>query len=292
MRGIFPVLVSPYTDKDQLDHDGLSSQVEFCLRCGAHGFVYPVLGGEFQYLSESERREGIRTVIRTAGRRAPVVAGVAGATSALARRFAGDAAEDGADALIALPPYIAPATEEEILSYYRAIGEAGLPVFIQNAPMLGISADLVAKLIDEIDIIQYVKEERPPSAHNLSRVIDLLKDKQVGIFGGAFGRWMLSELDRGACGFMPASDTVDVHVAIWDAWQSGNKEQARNIFDAVLPLINLYMLLGFNSVKHVLVQRGIIDNANALAPGAPALDKYDIKELGIVLERLTPYLKS
>ena len=130
---------------------------------------------------------------------------------------------------------------------------------------------------DEIDIIQYVKEERPPSAHNLSRVIDLLKDKQVGIFGGAFGRWMLSELDRGACGFMPASDTVDVHVAIWDAWQSGNKEEARDIFDAVLPLINLYMLLGFNSVKHVLVQRGIIDNANALAPGAPALDKYDIK---------------
>jgi len=292
LNGIYPVLISPVTEDNQIDAAGLESQVDFCVRCGAHGLVYPVLGSEFQYLSESQRREGIRTVIKSNANRVTMVAGVAGATSNLAQKFAAEAAEDGANALIALPPYIAPATESEIFDYYRAISEAGLPVFLQNAPMPGISAELIAKLIEEIDLIQYVKEERPPSAHNLSRVIHLLKDTRVGIFGGAFGRWMLSELDRGACGFMPASDTADVYVAIWNAWQANNKEQARDIFDAILPLINLYMLLGFNSVKHVLVQRGIIDSAKALAPGAPELDKYDIREIDIVLKRLQPYMSN
>ena len=290
MRGIYPVLTSPYTEDDRLDHDGLASQVEFCLKCGAHRLVYPVLGGEFQYLSESERRDGVRTVVNSTGGRVPVVAGVAAPTTSVAAAFARDAAEAGADAVIALPPFVAPASRDEIFAYYRAIAGAGLPVFIQNVAN-GIDAEFVAHLIDEIDLIQYVKEERPPSAHNLSVVVEALQDKPVGIFGGTFSRWMLSELERGASGFMPASDTVDVYVAIWDAWHAGDKEKARDIFDALLPIINLYTLIGFAAFKHVLVQRGVIAGARTRIPGAVALDDHDIRELALVLDRLRPHLR-
>lgn len=290
MRGIYPVLTSPYTEDNELDHKGLMSQVDFCLRCGAHGLVYPVLGGEFQYLSESERNAGVRTVIEAAEGRVPVVAGVAASTTSIAAAFAHDAAKAGADAVIALPPYVAPASRAEIFDYFQAIAGAGLPVFIQNGEN-GIDAEFAAHLIDKIALIQYVKEERPPSAHNLSVVVETLKGKQVGIFGGTFGRWMLSEFERGASGFMPASETVDIYVAIWDAWQAGDKEKARDIFDALLPLINLYTLIGFAAFKHILVQRGVIASARTRIPGTVALDDHDIRELAIVLERLGPHLK-
>ncbi len=289
MRGIYPVLATPYTEDDQLDHDGLTSQVDFCLKCGAHGLVYPVLGGEFEYLSEAERHDGVRTVIAAAAGHVPVVVGVAAPTTSVAAAYAYDAAEAGADAVIALPPYVASASLDEIFDYYQAIAGAGLPIFLQNAEN-GVDAKFAAHLIDEIELIQYVKEERPPSAHNLSIVVDALQGKEVGIFGGAFGRWMLSELERGATGFMPAAETVEVFVAIWDAWHAGDKEKARDIFDALLPLINLYLLIGFGAFKHVLVTRGVIAHARTRIPGTLALDDYDIRELATVLDRLRPHL--
>ena len=290
MRGIYPVLGSPFDEQGQLEHAGLRSQVDFCLKCGAHGLVYPVLGAEFQFLSEEERQGGLRTVIGTADGRVPVVAGVAAPAVPLAASYARDAATAGAQAVIALPPYVSPATPAELFDYYRAIASAGLPVFIQNAQN-GMAASFVAELIDEIELIQYVKEEQPPSAHNLSIVLETLKDKPVGVFGGAFGRWMLSEMERGACGFMPASDTVDVFVAIWDAWQAGDKKRARDIFDALVPLINLYTMLGFAAFKYILVKRGVIAHARTRTPGAVALDAADVRELDLLWERLAPHLK-
>lgn len=289
MRGIYPVLGSPFDEQGRLEHAGLRSQVEFCLKCGAHGLVYPVLGGEFQFLSEEERHSGLRTVIAAAGGRVPVVAGVAAPATPLAAAYARDAAEAGATAVIALPPYVTPATPAELFAYYRAIAAAGLPVMIQNSQN-GMPASFVARLIDEIELIQYVKEEQPPSAHNLSIVMETLKGRSVGVFGGAFGRWMLSEMERGACGFMPASDTVDVFVTIWDAWQAGHKEAARDGFDALVPIINLYTMLGFAAFKYVLVKRGVIEHARTRTPGAVQLDAEDVRELDLIWERLSPRL--
>src|SRR4029453_15550324 len=98
--------------------------------------------------------------------------------------------------------------------------------------------------IREGDQIRYIKEEASPSAHNLSAVVRATGDQCDGIFGGAFGRWMLSEMRRGARGFMPAAEVVDVYVQVWDAYERGDEATARQIFNHILPLINLLMLIG------------------------------------------------
>ena len=48
MKGIFAVLQTPLTESGDLDVGSLEREVGFCIECGAHGLVYPVLGGEFQ----------------------------------------------------------------------------------------------------------------------------------------------------------------------------------------------------------------------------------------------------
>jgi len=291
MRGIFPVLQTPLDPEGELDIPSLKHEVAFNIQAGAHGLVYPVLGGEFQFLSDRQRQRMVEVVVGEAAGQIPVVVGVAGPTAAVAVEHAQHAARVGADAVIALPPYISPGTQEEIFSYYRAIAHAAQrPVFIQHSQP-GIDPAFMVRLLREVEYVQYIKEEMTPSAHNISAVVKAVGDECQGVFGGALGRWMISEMRRGAVGFMPAAEVTDVYVQIWDAFQAGDERTARNVFNQLLPLINLVMLLGLQVCKEVLVRRGILRSAQMLTPGSLPLDEEDYRELDAILEDLRPYFR-
>ena len=98
---------------------------------------------------------------------------------------------------------------------------------------------------------------------------------------------MLSELHRGAAGFMPATEAVDVHVQVWDAYQAGDEALARDIFDDLLPLMNLILILGLPACKEVLVRRGVFESAAMPTPGSLVLDSEDQRELEMTLDRLS-----
>ena len=287
MQGIFPVLQTPLTSSGDLDTDSLKRQVSFCIQAGAHGLVFPVLGSEFQYLSDRERQRLVPVVVAEAAGRIPVVAGVAGPSMAIAVEHARHAAEAGADAVIALPPYLASPSQEESLAYYQAIsGAANRPIFIQHSGLAPMSPAFLVRLLKEVEHVHYIKEERNPSAHNISQVVQTVGDACRGVFGGAHGKWMLSEMKRGAVGFMPAAQTTDVYVQIWDAFQAGDEAKARQIFNRHLPLINFITLLGLRVCKEVLVRRGVIQTTGMRAPGAMDLDAEDHTELDAILEDL------
>jgi dihydrodipicolinate synthase/N-acetylneuraminate lyase len=291
LRGIFPVLQTPIDAQGQLDTVSLQSEVAFCIAAGAHGVVYPVLGSEFQFLSDRERQQMAGLVIQAAAGLVPVVVGVAGASAAIAVEHAAQAAQSGASALIALPPYISAGSPEEVLGYYQAISQAApLPIFVQNSAP-GLSPAMLLRLLREVENVRYIKEEMTPSAHHISAVVAEVGQDCWGVFGGAFGRWMLSELRRGASGFMPAAEVTDVYVQIWDTFQAGDEAAARHIFNRLLPLINLLLLLGLPVCKEVLVRRGVIRTAGMRTPGSLVLDADDHRELSIILDDLRPLFR-
>lgn len=291
MRGIFPVLQTPLDANRELDEASFRREVAFAIEAGAHGLVYPVLASEFQFLSDRERRRMVATAVGEAAGQIPVVVGVAGPCAAVAVEHASHAAQVGADAVIALPPYIAQASQEEILAYYRAIAQAAeRPVFVQHSHP-GMAPPFLVRLLREVEHIRYIKEETPPSAHNISAVLDAVGEECWGVFGGALGRWMISEMRRGACGFMPATETTDVYVQIWDAFQSGDEAEARRIFNRLLPLINLAGLLGMRPLLEVLVRRGVLRTTLMRTPGRPELDQDDRRELDAILEDVSPLFR-
>ena len=290
IHGILPVVQTALTDAGKLDEQSLERQVAFCIAAGAHGLVYPVLGSEYQFLSDKERQRLVKVVVGAAAGAIPVIAGVAGATAAVATEHAAHARLAGAAAVIAMPPYIAVASPAEIFDYYRAIAEAAdLPVVIQHAPQgPGVDIAFLKRLLKEVEHVRYIKEEMEPSAHNLSDLVAADIPGCWGIFGGGWCRWMLSELERGANGFMPSVEVVDVHVQIWNAFQAGKKAEARRIFNRLAPLIHLTFNLGLPLVKEVLVRRGLIRSARMRQPGSTALDASDHHELDIVLGEIEP----
>jgi 4-hydroxy-tetrahydrodipicolinate synthase len=253
--------------------------------------VFPVLGSEFQYLTDRERHRLLEVVVGAASGALPVVAGVAASSEAGAVEHARHAAGAGADAVIALPPFLGAGGTEEIAGYYRAIAAAaGRPVFIQHT-FAGMGVELINRLLDEVDEVQYVKEEMEPSAHQISALLARVSGNCRGVFGGGHGRWMLSELRRGATGFMPATEMTDLHRRIWDAWQEGDEPGARRLFNLLLPLINLIQLLGLRVCKELLVRRGVFATSALRMPGAPRLDAEDRRELEQILAAIEPHLR-
>ena len=291
LRGIFPVVQTPFTHVQQLDVASLEREVHFCRRAGAHGLVYPVLASEFQVLTLAERRLGVETVLRAAEGQIPVVVGVADTSAQGAETHARHAAEWGASAVIALPPYVGVPNVDEVTAYYMAIAAAadGLPVFIQDAPP-GLPVSRILQLLQDIENVRYVKEENEPSAHNISALLSRLGAECWGVFGGAWCRWMMSEMARGAHGFMPSVEIVDGHVQVWNLYQAGEHEKARAVYNRLLPFINLGFCLGLRMIKEALVLRGILETAAMRYPGVPQLDAQDRQELETVLGGLSDIL--
>ncbi len=291
LRGIFPVVQTPFALNQQLDVVSLKREVHFCRRAGAHGLVYPVLASEFQVITLEERRLGVETVLRAADGKIPVVVGVADTNTKGAQSHARHAAEHGASAVIALPPYIGVPSIEEATAYYTAIaGSAeGLPVFIQDAPP-GLPVPRIMQLLRDIENVRYVKEENEPSAHNISTLLSEPGEECWGVFGGAWCRWMMSEMTRGAHGFMPSVEIVDGHVQVWDLYQAGEHEKARAVYNRLLPFINLGFCLGLRMIKEMLVMRGILDTAEMRRPGMASLDAHDRQELETIVAGLSDIL--
>ncbi|MEE2656923.1 MAG: dihydrodipicolinate synthase family protein [Candidatus Latescibacterota bacterium] len=287
-RGIFPVLLTPIDHDGEIIEEDLRTEVEFCIEAGAHGVVFPVLASEFQYLTDDERRRGMESAVTAADGRIPVVGGVAAPSQQVAVQCARAAADIGVDAVIALPPYISSGTRDENRAYYEAVAAAaGRPMFIQHT-QADMDAAFLQDLLREVEHIRYLKEEMQPSAHQISAVLKGIGDGCDGVFGGGHGRWMLSEMHRGAHGFMPATEAVDVHVQVWDAWHRGDEAEARRIYRHLLPLINLILLLGVPVGKTVLKRRGIFSSTAMRILGSPRLDAQDERELDQILEDLQP----
>jgi 4-hydroxy-tetrahydrodipicolinate synthase len=249
--------------------------------------VAPVNASEATGLSEQERLRVAAIVTETANHRVPVVIGVSAVTARQAAGFSRHARQIGADAVIAMPPYARKANPEELVEYYADIASAAqLPVFIQNysAPIgTPMSAAFMVRLVQEIDGVEYIKEETLPAGHVMTDTFAVAGPRLKGIMGGMAGRFMLDEYRRGACGTMPACEVTDVHVAIWNALESGDFDRARELHNRLIPLLNIEWMYGAAIYKEVLHRRGIIANPALRGPGALRLDDFDQRELDAIL---------
>jgi 4-hydroxy-tetrahydrodipicolinate synthase len=287
MRGVFTIPVTPFDRDGALDEAALRRCAEFCVHAGAHGLVAPVNASEFTSLTDAERLRVAAVVVETVGRRRPVVIGVSGTSGRHAATFARDARRIGADAVIAMPPYVRKAAGDEILEYFRVVaGAAELPVFIQNyqAPVgTPLSAAVLGRIVREVDGVEYVKEETLPAGHVITEVLRQAGPRLRGVMGGMAGRFLLDEHRRGICGTMPACEVTDVHVQLWDALEAGDDKRARAIYQRLLPLLTIEWLYGASVYKEVLRRRGVIQSTVTRDAGLHRLDEFDHKELDAIL---------
>ncbi len=288
MRGVFPILVTPFDEQATIDEDSLRRLVEFNLDAGVHGLGV-ALGSEVFKLSEAEREQVTRTVVHQVRGRVPVVINTGAAATDLAVLYSRMAAENGADALMVMPPSFMPAGAGEILEYFKAISDAvDIPIFIQDTSGAPVSADLALRLAQECRRVRYIKVESLPTTVKVADMAAKASDTLV-IFGGAGGNYFIEEMRRGSVGTMPGCSQPEAFVAVWNHFQSGDESAARAVFDRQIAPVNRVAGQGMGAFYHVhkeiLRQRGVIRTALVRGPTAP-LDKITRHELQQIIDNL------
>jgi 4-hydroxy-tetrahydrodipicolinate synthase len=285
---VFPILVTPFDEQARVDVESLRSLVEFELAAGVHGLGI-ALGSEVMRLTEAERALVTRTVVEQVGGRVPVVVNSGGQGTELALHYSRMAEENGADALMMIPPSTIPAGGDGTVAYYQAVSDAvGIPIFIQDVANPHVSAEMARRIAETCVHVRYIKVESSPTLPMVSQVVAQAGDL-LTVFGGAGGNYFIEEMRRGSVGTMPGCSHPEAFVEVWDRYQEGDEAGARAVFyQRILPInrISAHGWGAFYSVhKEILRRRGAIRTAMVRGP-IPPLDEETRAELDAVIEAL------
>jgi len=293
-RGVFVIVTTPFNKSLELDVESLRRTVRFCIESGVHGVVSTANASEVSYLSDAERRRVAEVVTEEAKGKATVVVGVSSTCASIAREHARHAEEIGADGLMAMPPTFQKPSEAEIRAFYGSVANvSSLPIMLQNYGGPGgtaMSPKLMVDLVRELPTVQYVKEETEFSSVLMSEVQDLAGSDLQGVMGGKAGLKLLDEYRRGACGTMPACEVSDIHVALWNALETGDTARAKEIYRLLLPLLTFEVGYGPAVYKEVLFRRGVIASSAFRQTGGRILDKLAMAELDDIMSDLDPLM--
>ncbi|QNN22026.1 dihydrodipicolinate synthase family protein [Planctomycetales bacterium ZRK34] len=137
LRGIVPPMITPLSDLDQLDVDGLERLIEHILSGGVHGLFILGTTGEAPSLSYRLRRELIERTCRQVDGRVPVLVGITDTSLAESRNMAQASADYGADAVVLAPPYYFTIGQPELIEHLdRLLDGLPLPLMLYNMPGL------------------------------------------------------------------------------------------------------------------------------------------------------------
>lgn len=133
IRGIVPILITPFDEDGRVDEISLRNLVEFNIAADVHGLGV-ALGSEIFKLSDSEREIVVKCVVKAVRGRVPVVINTGASGTDVAVQHSKSAQDLGADALMVLPPTFLPVPPDGVVEYYRQISKAvRLPIFLQDA---------------------------------------------------------------------------------------------------------------------------------------------------------------
>lgn len=286
--GAFPVLPTIFDASGEVDEEGFRTVAEFVIACGVDGVVFPGLASEYDQLSLHERFQLIEIVGDLCRGRASFIVGASAATGAESAAMADAGTKAGAEVAMIVTPGRFAGRPDELVQFYRKIGESGPPIMLQNAPSpmgLGLAPAAVRAIVEAVPAIHYVKEENMPCGHGISTLLADPPKNLKGVFGGAGGRYIIDELSRGAIGTMPAAELPEISVALMAAHRRSDQLRVRELHERMLPVLMMQAIFRWDLTKEILRRRGLIANSFTRAPG-PRLDIHDREELAILLERL------
>jgi 4-hydroxy-tetrahydrodipicolinate synthase len=172
-HGVFPYLVSPIDANGKIKTDVLGKLCGDLIKAGVHGLTPLGSTGEFAYLSRAQREAVVQATIEAAGKRVPVVAGVASTATADAVEQARRWQQLGADGILAILEAYFPLKDAQVEAYFRAIADAvDIPVVMYTNPNFqrsDLTLDVIARLAEH-PRIQYIKD----ASTNTGRLLSIM----------------------------------------------------------------------------------------------------------------------
>jgi 4-hydroxy-tetrahydrodipicolinate synthase len=299
IRGVLPVIQTPFTDDDEIDEASLRKQIDWAFEQGAAGYCTGMVS-ELLRLTLSERVWLTHRLGELNGGRGVVVAGVGAESTKQARELAQEAAQAGCHALMAIPPVSTALPLEEVVTYYRTLADAvDLPLIVQDASgYVGqpIPIRACVQLLNEYGPEKILfKPEAAPIGPNLSALREAT-DGRARVFEGSGGILLVDSYRRGIVGTMPGMEMVDAIVALWNALEQGDEGATYRIFFPICALVALQMQAGLDGFlaieKYLLVRRGVFARDTRRRPNTWQLDDETASEVDRLFQRLQEALAN
>lgn len=240
-KGVMPAVTTKFTDNDTLDLKMFGKNIAAQIEAGVHGIVLGGSLGEASTLTSEEKVTLIKVTADQVDKKIPVVMTIAEQATKVAISEAQKAQNNGADALMILPPMRYKSTDRETVAYFKEIaGSIDLPVMIYNNPVdykIEVTADMFEELL-ELDNIQAVKESTRDII-NIGRLQNRFGDRLKVLTG--VDPLALESLLIGADGWVAGlvcafpAETV----AIYELAKAGYAKEATAIYRWFLPLLEL-----------------------------------------------------
>ena len=240
-KGVMPAVTTKFTDNDTLDLDTFETNIQAQMNAGVHGIVLGGTLGEASTLEEHEKRLLTTSTVEIVKGKVPVLMNIAEQSTKGAIKAAQQAEEDGASALMMLPPMRYKAGDKETVAYFKAVAkETSLPIMIYNNPVdykIEVTLDMFEELL-KCDNIGAVKESTRDIS-NVTRIKNRFGNR-LKIMTGV-DTLALESLLMGADGWIAGlvcafpAETV----AIYELQKAGRIQEAIEIYRWFLPLLEL-----------------------------------------------------
>ncbi|HEX5541394.1 MAG TPA: dihydrodipicolinate synthase family protein [Micromonospora sp.] len=159
-HGVLVATPVPFREDLSVDFDRYAEHVRWLADNGCHGVCPNGSLGEYQVLTAEERATMVRVAVEAAPEGFTVMPGVGAYGAREARAWAEQAAEAGAQVVMALPPNAYRGDERSVIEHFREVAKAGLPISAYNNPLdtkIDMQPELLAELHKE-GLVVGVKE--------------------------------------------------------------------------------------------------------------------------------------
>ena len=277
--GIWPVAPTPFHPDGAVDYDGMRRVIDCMVDQGNDGICILANFSEQFLLTDEERRRLTEVSLDHMAGRLPVIVTISHFSTEIAVARARHAKESGASILMMMPPYHGATmrgTAEQTFAQFAAVGEVGLPIMVQDAPLSGVDlpVPLLLRMAREIEMVKLFKIECAGAAAKLRALVAEGGAAIEGPFDGEEAITLLADLDAGATGTMTSAMIPELIKPILTRWAAGDRAAATDAYARILPAVNHEnRQCGFRAAKAAMMEGGVIASdfcRHPIPPLAPA----------------------
>lgn len=169
-------LITPFNEDYSVDYKSLENIVEYTLSNGADFLVALGTTSEAPTLTQDEKDNVLRTIIRTANNRCPIMLGMGGNNTLSLMQHIKSQDFTGVDGILSVVPYYNKPNQRGMKAHFEIVADnSPVPVVLYNVPgRVGVNlrSSTCVELAQHQNIVA-VKE----ASGNLQQIMEILRDK-------------------------------------------------------------------------------------------------------------------
>ena len=240
-KGVFPALLTPFTNNDELDMPLFEKNLQAQLAAGVEGIILGGTLGEASVLMTAEKEQLVRFTVNKLENKVPVIINIAESNTKEALKQAALAETWGADGLMLLPPMRYKADDRETVTYFKTIADStDLPIMIYNNPV-DYKIEVTLDMFDELQVCKNINAVKDSTRDvvNVTRMRNRFGNRFAVLCG--VDTIAMEELILGADGWVAGLVCAfpKETVAIYNLIKADRIDDAAKIYHWFMPLLEL-----------------------------------------------------